>query len=78
MPPTNDFRILYRQGPGDPFHVIQRRIPGDPALISTGCDFEDALKVSGEKTPGGYLVQDLNTLDTKHFTIHVETVIREL
>lgn len=67
---TRDYRILYREGPGDRFRVWSRRI--------SSSNFLQALQDLNPIQPGNYLVQDTATLECKLFVVKVEPTITEL
>lgn len=74
-----DFRILYRQGPGDTYKVIQRRVPVDRDFtLNVPQHAERALRDLSPSADGHYLVQCINTHEVRAFRVNTKPVITEL
>lgn len=79
QPQTIDFRILYRQGPGDTYKVIQRRVPvARDFTLNVPQHAERALRDLSPSADGHYLVQCINTHEVRAFRVNTRPVIMEL
>lgn len=70
---TYDFRILWRQGPGDRFVVVQRAI----SSLSFATALEDAGVLSTPRR-GDYLVQEKMSLDVRLYRVEPTIVSKEI